>query len=107
MKKSQLIQLIREVLNEYESNEIIPGISKNDEGEYNVASGMALDYYEKFVKRSTTIGTLVSALRSKLKAYGKELPDSELIKLAYTIEEKGKKSNRFSSSSNRFKNKRY
>jgi hypothetical protein len=100
MKKSQLIQLIREVLNEYEGNEIIPGISKNDEGEYNITPGMALDYYEKFVKNSTTIGTLVSALKTRLKAYNVELPDSEVIKIAYTIEDKG-------SRNNRFKNKRY
>jgi hypothetical protein len=105
MKKSQLIQLIKEVLNEYGSDEIIPGISKNDEGEYNVAPGMALEYYEKYVKNSTTIGTLVSALKARLKAYKKELPDSEVIKIAYAIEDKGKESNRFRS--NRFKNKRY
>jgi hypothetical protein len=89
MKKSQLIQLIREVLNEYEGNEIIPGISKNDEGEYNITPGLALDYYEKYVKRSTTIGTLVSALKTRLKAYKVELPDSEVIKIAYAIEDKG------------------
>lgn len=93
MKKSQLIQLIKEVisesLNEYEGNEIIPGIRKNDEGEYDVSSGMALDYYEKYAKKSTTIGTLVSALKAKLKAYNVELPDSEVIKIAYAIDEKG------------------
>ena len=100
MKKSQLIQLIKEVLNEYEGNEIIPGISKNDEGEYNITPGMALDYYEKYAKRSTSIGTLVDALKARLKAYKVELPDSEVIKIAYAIDEKG-------SRNNRFKNKRY
>jgi hypothetical protein len=104
MKKSQLIQLIKEVLNEYEENVIIPGISKNDEGEYNVSPGLALDYYEKFAKRSTTIGTLASALKTKLKAHNVELPDSEVLKIAYTIEEKGRNRDRFS---NKKYNKRY
>ena len=104
MKKSQLIQLIKEVLNEYEGHEIIPGISKNDEGEYKISPGLALDYYEKFAKRSTTIGTLASALKTRLKAYKVELPDSEVLKIAYTIEEEGRKRDRFS---NKKYNKRY
>ena len=95
MKVKDLRKLIKEILNEYEGNEIIPGISKNDEGEYEVASGLALDYYEKFAKKGTTIGTLVSALKAKLKAHNVELPDSEVIKIAYVIDDKGSKSNRF------------
>ena len=102
MKVKDLRKLIREAINEMEQDEIIPGISKNDEGEYNVSSSMALDLYDKYVRKSTTIGTLVDVLRSKLKAYKVELPDSEIIKIAYAIEDKGSRS----SKSNRFK-KRY
>ena len=102
MKVKDLRKLIREVLNEYGSDEIIPGISKNDEGEYSVSPGMALDLYDKYVKNSTTIGTLVSVLKTKLKVANVELPDSEVIKIAYAIEDRGSRSNR-----NRFNKKRY
>lgn len=98
MKKSQLRQLIREVLDEmnqldeYESSEIIPGIKVNDEGSYDINYGTGLELYNQYVKGKTTIGDLVTALKIQAKVNGNELSDSEAIRIAYAIEDKYSKS---------------
>ena len=65
MKKSQLRQLVREVINEYESSEIFPGIEVNDENQYDIEDSVGKSLYNKYLKNSSTIGTLVGYLKSK------------------------------------------
>lgn len=65
MKKSQLRKLIKEVINEYESSEIIPGIRVNDEGEYDIEDSVGKSLYNNYLKNSSTIGTLVGLLMRK------------------------------------------
>jgi len=82
MKKSQLRQLVREVLNEYEKREIAPGITLNDEGEYDVSPGVGLELYDRHLRGKSTIGHLVNALTLK------GIPEDQALKVAYAIEDK-------------------
>jgi len=102
MKKNQLRQLIREVLKEYETSEIIPGITINDEGEYDIQYGMGLDLYDNYLRGKTTVGDLVSALKIKADVSGKELSDREAINIAFAIDSKYSKTYSKGSKGKRF-----
>ena len=62
MKKSQLRQLVREVINEYESSEIFPGIEVNDENQYDIEDSVGKSLYNKYLKNSTFQRSVKSAV---------------------------------------------
>lgn len=85
---AEIRQLVRKTINEinqldeYEINDVVPGIRMNDEGEYDIDYGLGLELYNNYVKDKSTIGILAG----KLKRMG--IPEDQLLKVAYAIQDK-------------------